>query len=215
MTFRKRFLLLTSSFLLSTAFLYGQTTPAPVWVTITAESSTVAVVLPAGTTYRFGDVANNRWSTPITVTVPTMFSPVYVPAGVFPFADPDPNVPKELDVLETAVPQAIAVTNLAVAPATTLTQMVPPLAPPASVPVLPGTTYTLTFSNFTIAPGTPANALMLAFVNTPPDKAQRTWEGTHMNLTIDGVTLVCTYGQNYTDQVYTLNCTVPPAAPAS
>ena len=203
------------AFLLSTPLLSAQTTPAQTWYTVTAESSTVAVVLPAGTTYRFGDSANNRWSDPITVTAPTTFSPVFLPAGVFPFSDPDPNVVKELDVLETTAPQSISVTNLAAAPVTTVALVVPSLIPPSAVPMTPGTSYTLTFSNFAIAPGTPQNALMLAFVNAPPTNASRTWEGTQMNLSIGGVTMVCTYGQTYTDGVYSLTCTVPPTPPTT
>lgn len=207
-----RFLLLTTPFLLTTSLLYGQTAPAPVWAMVAPESATVAVVLPAGATYRFGDSTNNRWSAPITVNVPTTFSPVAFNSGVFPFSDPDVGVVKELDVLETSAPQAVVVTNLATSPATTISQIVPPLVGPASVPVLPGTSYTLTFSNFAIAPGTPANAQMIAFVNAPSSNANHAWEGTQMNLTIDGVTMVCTPSQSNTDQTLSLNCAVPAAA---
>jgi hypothetical protein len=74
-------------------------TTSPVWITVANENQYVSVSLPAGATYRFGDFENNRWSTPITLTTATTFNPVYSPAGVFPFPDPDPNVAKELDVL--------------------------------------------------------------------------------------------------------------------
>jgi hypothetical protein len=175
---------------------------------VTVESNTVAVVLPAGATYRFGDTINNLWSAPITVDVPTTFSPVNFPAGVFPFADPDPGQGKELDVLETSAPQTVLVTDLSTSPATTVSQIVPPL-PPSSVPMTPGTTYTLTFSNIVITPGTPQNAPMLALVDAPPTFAYHTWEGTQMNLTIDGATLVCTPSQTNTDETVTMNCAVP------
>jgi len=217
MRFRNRFLplLLIAPFLLSTSALHGQTAPAPLvplWVMVTPESATVAVVLPAGTTYRFGDTTNNLWSTAITVNVATTFSPVFFPAGVFPFADPDPNTAKELDVLQTTAPQAIQVTNLAGSPVTTVSQMVPALTPPASVPVTPGTAYTLTFSNFTIPPTVQQNAEMMSFVNSPETHANQAWQGTQMNLTIDGVTMVCTLGPANTAQSFSLNCTVPSAA---
>jgi hypothetical protein len=202
-------LLSTAIFLLTASSLYGQTAPAPVWTMIAPESITVAVVLPAGTTYRFGDSINNRWSASITVNEPTPFSPVANNSGVFPFSDPDPGVVKELDVLETSAPQAVLVTNLAAAPATAVSLTVPPLVAPASVPMTPGTTYTLTFSNFTIAPGSAQGAPMIAVVNAPPTMAYKTWEGTQMNLTIDGVTLVCTPTQNNTTQTMNLNCVVP------
>jgi hypothetical protein len=218
MKLRSRFLLLLiTTLFLPTLVLHGQTaqatvTPVPLWVMVAGESSTVAVVLPAGTTYRFGNAADNLWSAPITVTEATTFSPVFYPAGVFPFADPDPGVVKELDVLETTAPQAIQVTNLAVSPATTVSQMVPALTPPTSVPVLPGTAYTVTFSNFMIPATAPQNAQMVAFVNAPETHANQAWEGTQMNLTIDGVTMVCTLGPGNTAQTFTLNCTVPAAS---
>jgi hypothetical protein len=202
--------------LLTAPSLYAQTSgsPAQTWFTVTPESSTVTVVLPAGTTYRFGDYANNRWSTTVTVNAPTTISPVSMSAGdPFPFSDPDYGTAKELDVLETSAHQLVSVTDSAASPVATTSLVVPPLIPPTAVPTLPGTSYTLTFSNFSIAPGTPQNSLMLAFVNAPSTGANRTWEGTNVNLTIDGVTMVCTYSQNYTDQVFSLNCTVPTTTP--
>jgi len=204
--------------LLAAPALYAQAT-APTatntWTTIASENSGISVTLPAGTTYRLGDYTHNLWSASITVSGITTFSPVYFPAGQFPFSDPDNGTAKELDVLETTAPQSISVTNVSVSPATTISQIVPSLTPPTTVPVLPGTSYTLTFSNFSTPPATAPNALMFAFVNAPANLANRTWEGTQMNLTIDGVTLVCAYGQNYTDQVFSLNCTVPGSATSS
>jgi hypothetical protein len=199
---------LIAPLLLAVPALHAQTTPTPVWATITAENTSVSVTLPTGTTYRFGDYVNNKWSEPVTVYAPTTISPVSMfNSNPFPFGDPDYGTAKELDVLETTSSQSITVTNSAAG--TTVSQIVPSLTPPASVPVAPGTSYTLTFSNFSIAPGTPQNALMLALVNSPPNSANQTWEGTQMNLTIDGVTLVCTYGQTYTNAVFSLTCTVP------
>lgn len=200
-------LCLIAPLLLAAPAVYGQTTATPVWATVVAESTTTAVTLPAGTTYRFGDYTNNKWSAPVTVYAATTINPVYYSS--FPFADPDPGTVKELDVLETTSPQTISVTNAAITPATTVSQIVPSVTPPAAVPVTPGTSYTLTFSNFAIAPGASQNALMLALVNSPPNSANQTWEGTQMNLTIDGVTLVCTYGQTYTNAVFSMTCTVP------
>jgi hypothetical protein len=185
-------------------------TPAPVWETITSENTAVSVTLPAGTTYRFGDYTHNLWSQTVTVTVPTTISPVSMSGGdPFPFSDPDFGTVKELDVLETTSPQTISLTNSSASPATTVAQIVPPLVPPTSVPVAPGTSYTLTFSNFVTSATAGQNALMLALVNSPSSNANATWEGTQMNLTIDGVTLVCTYGQTYTAGVFSLSCTVP------
>jgi hypothetical protein len=151
--------------LFTAPLLHGQTapaTPGPVWATIASESTSISVTLPAGTTYRLGDYANNRWSDPVTVTAPTTISPMSMSGGdPFPFSDPDQGTVKELDVLETTAPQTIAVTNLATSPATTVSQIVPPTVPPTAVPVAPGTTYTLTFSNFATSPTAGQNALML------------------------------------------------------
>ena len=113
--------------------------------------------------------------------------------------------------LETVAPQTVTVVDTSATPATTIAQVIPSLNPPSVVPVAPGTSYTLTFSNFSTPSAAGQNALMFAFVNAPSTLANRTWEGTQMNLTIDGVTLVCTYGQTYTDGVLSLSCTVPPA----
>ncbi|HEV2646285.1 MAG TPA: hypothetical protein VGU46_07980 [Acidobacteriaceae bacterium] len=197
--------------------MYGQpTTPAANnWTTIASESSGIAITLPAGTTYRFGDYTHNLWSAPITVSATTTFRPLFFPSGQFPFSDPDDGTAKELDVLQTTAPQSISVTNVWASPASTVAQVVPPLTPPTTVPVLPGTSYTITFSNFSTPTPAAPNSLMFAFVNAPSNLANRTWEGTQMNLTIDGVTLVCSYGQNYTNAVFSLNCTVPGSTPPS
>ena len=218
MNVRKRFsVFLPVSVFLASIFLpafplTAQSTPAPVWVTITQESQTVAVVLPAGATYRFGNAADNLWSAPITVTEPTTFSPVYYPAGVFPFPDPDVGKVKELDVMEIATPQTVQVTNLAASPATSVAMVVPGLAPPTTVPMTPGTAYTLTFSGLNIPAGSGQSAPMAAFVNAPASLAWDSWQATQLTLTVDGVTMVCTLGPSYSAQAFTLNCAVPAAA---
>jgi hypothetical protein len=214
MIFRTRSLLILALILSLTVLLCGQATqpapvPAPAWIMVTAESSAVAVVLPAGTTYRFGDTLNNRWSAPVTLTEATTFSPVFFPANVFPFSDPDVGVPKELDVLQTATPQTITVTDTSVSPATTVAQVVPGFAIPTSVPMTPGTAYTVTLSDFAIVPGVPATTPMVALVNMPPTLANQGWQGTHFSLTIDGVTLICTSGPGSGGQAVSLSCTVP------
>jgi hypothetical protein len=200
MKLRKHSLLATAVLLLTTSLLYGQTTsPAPVWATIAPESGAISVTLPAGTTYRFGVSINNKWRAPVMVNAPTTFSSLSMNAGVFPFSDPDVGTVKELDVLATTA-----------APATTVSQIVAGLVVvPTSVPMLPGTAYTILFSSFANPVGTPANAPMVALANAPATMAYRTWQGAQMNLTIDGVTMVCTTSVTYTADAYTLNCTVP------
>jgi hypothetical protein len=201
--------------LLSAAPLFAQTAPTSTWFTITGESQNVSVVLPAGTTYRFG-TANCAieggaadW-TQVTVTQTTFIADVSQGGAVnpFPFGPVCYGTVKELDVLETSATQTITVNNSTATPAT-VAMVVPSLAPPAVVDATPGSNHTLTFTNFTVAPGSTQNALMFAFVNQPANNANTTWEGTQMNLSIDGVTLVCSYGQTYTSGVFTLSCTVP------
>ena len=204
---------------LSAAPLCAQTTTAPTWFTVTQESATTSVMLPAGTTYRFGTAkcaAQNgaaAW-TQVTVSQPTTITSVSMGAiystGInpFPFPDPCEGTVKELDVLETASLQNLTVTNTAATPAV-IAMVVPSIVPTTVVNATPGSNHTLTFTNFTVAPGSTQNALMFAFVNQPANNANSTWEGTQMNLTIDGVTLTCSYGQTYTSGVFTLSCTVP------
>ena len=194
--------------------LFAQTATTPTWFSITQENSNVSVTLPAGTTYRFG-VANcpgangaATW-TQVTVTQATTINPVsMLNSNPFPFADPCPYQTKELDVLEASSVQTISVTNSTASPAT-VAMVVPSTTPASVVSATPGSNHTLTFTNFSVAPNSSQNALMFAFVNQPANDANSIWEGTQMNLTIDGVTLTCTYGQTYTSGVFTLSCTVP------
>jgi hypothetical protein len=200
--------------ILSAAPLCAQTATTPTWFTITQENSNVSATLPAGTTYRFGTAscpADNgaaSW-TQVTVSQVTTLAPVAMGiANTFPFADPCPNTVKELDVLENSAVQTISITNTTASPAT-VAMVVPSLTPSSVVNATPGSSHTLTFTNFSVAAGSTQNALMFAFVNQPANNANNIWEGTQMNLSIDGVTLTCTYGQTYTSGVFTLSCTVP------
>ena len=188
-----------------------------VWFTVvpaSAQSPLISVTLPVGATYRFGDNVNNRWTDPAAAGGSLVSDFDDGLNGDSP--DPDPGTAKEMDVLETADAQVVTVNGLSATP----TAVIVPALDAAVVPVVPvvpvdpvvPVAHTVTFSNFAIPAGTQQNALMFAFVNQPPTQASRTWEGTQMNLTIDGVTMVCTYGQTYTDGVFSLSCTVPPAA---
>jgi hypothetical protein len=175
---------------------------------VAPESASLAVTLPAGATYRFGDHVNELWSAPITLSAAVTLSPLYQPAGVFPFDDPDVGQGKELDVLEIAGTQSVSVSDLTLIPLAPTARIIPGLVPAVTLPVLPGSVHTLTFTNFVgtdIAPSVPA----LVFVNAAADLSYRTWEGTSMELDIDGVALICSFGDTYTDQTYTLSCSVP------
>jgi hypothetical protein len=145
----------------ATPILYAQTTPTQTWFTVTAENPSIAVVLPAGTTYRFGDSINNLWSAPITVPAATTFSPVDGNYGVFPFPDPDDGTVKELDVLETSATQVIAVNNLSNWTSASLT--VPAIVQavtttPPSTPSSSSNWFTITQESGTVAVLLPAGA---------------------------------------------------------
>jgi len=200
---------------ISSAPLFAQTTSTPTWFTVAHEDSAIAVTLPAGTTYRWGTPtcagANNSatW-TQYTVTAQTTISPLSnASVNPFPFADPCYGTAKELDVLETSTVQTVSVSNSSSGTPTTVAMVVPSIVPATVVSATPGSNHTLTFTNFTVAPGSSQNALMFAFVNQPANNANNIWEGTQMNLNIDGVVLTCSYGQTYTSGVFTLSCTVP------
>jgi hypothetical protein len=204
-----RKLALAISLLLACPLLGQVAAPAPVWVTITPEDTNIAVTLPAGATYRFGDTINDKWSDPVTVAAVTTISPVSMSGGnPFPFADPDYGTVKELDVLEAAAPQTITVSDLSLSPPAPVTRIIPGLAPPTSVDATPGSQHTVTLTKF-VNNATTSNAIAFELVNEPPDLGNRGWQGTGFEMDIDGVAFDCTFGQTYTDDVFTLTCTVP------
>lgn len=94
------------------AFLTGLGCPAQQWAKVALEgadaSTAPVVVLPAGTTYRVGDTANNLWSPSVTVTAPTTIT-FFFPTAGFTFPDPDFGQVKELDVQPTAAGQMLTV----------------------------------------------------------------------------------------------------------
>lgn len=179
---------------------------SPIWFTLMQESVTTNAILPAGATYRLGNAANNCWSPSVTVSAAASLSPVDM--GVanqpFPFSDPCPGVVKELDVQETPASQLVILSDSTLSPASWGT-LVPPLGGP---PPLANGSHTVIFTNFQDTASS-LNALMLALVNAPSGGGAQTWEGTQMQLSIDGTVLLCTYGQQYADGVFTLTCTVP------
>ena len=171
---------------LSAAPLFAQSTTTPTWFPIAGENPNISVTLPAGTTYRWGTascpVANNAatW-TQVTVAQTTTIGPLTMAGSTasFGFADPCLGTAKELDVLETASVQSLSLTNSTATPAT-VAMIVPSSAPTTVVNAAPGSNHTLTFTNFSVAPGSTQNALMFACVNqnwrttpTTPGRAHR------------------------------------------
>jgi hypothetical protein len=101
---------------------------AGTWFTVIPaekQAQTLAVSVPAGTTYRFGDTKNNKWCTPVTVSAATTVSDW--DAGP---EDCDPGTPKEMDILETSAALAVTLIDSSVTPAVSTPKSVParPLA---------------------------------------------------------------------------------------
>ena len=193
-------------FLLFVPMLHAQT-----WVVVAPESETISVALPAGATYRLGDTLNNKWSISVTVAAATVISPTDWPGGQYPFPDPDPGSGKELEVLETATVQAVTVTDTSVRPASVTVDAIPATAAAASIPVGPGTTYIVTLSNISIVAGS-VDALVFSPTSglVPLGQLVGTLlSGIQRNLTIDGVTMLCSFGQTFTNGTSNLICAVP------
>lgn len=88
-----------------------------------------------------------------------------------------------------------------------------PPSPVLAVP--PGSTHTVVVDQLLVPALTAPDVPWMAFTNAPPSFAYDTWEGTQLNVTIDGVVLVCTYATAGPLDGFSLNCTVaqPSAAP--
>jgi hypothetical protein len=187
---------------------------AQTWFKVASESPTLSLSMPAGTTFRMGNAADNKWSLNQTPTGPTTVN-VYYPSmsGVFP--DPDPGQPKEIDILESAAARTVTLTDTSVSPAKVTSLTVPALAAGSYPPITftPGTVYPVGFSKIVVIANSPAAAL-LDLVPIPP------WEfyaALLQNFTstfsLGGVTFNCTYGGAVTTTgMVNLNC-VPASTP--
>lgn len=135
--------------LLLLAALAATTAHAQTWYMVAPEGASTVVTIPAGTTYRVGVVscpATNAaaWSASVTVAAATTFNPfdLGTNAAAFPFADPCPNVVKDLQVLETSAAQALTLNGAAVsvpalaatAPGTSSTTTIPPITQTCPLP---------------------------------------------------------------------------------
>jgi hypothetical protein len=200
-------------------FLVAPLLRAQVWVTVASESPTISVALPAGATYRLGNVNDGKWSASITISAATTINPTAFYDGQYSFPDPDPGVAKCLQVLEIAAAQVGTVTDSSVAQALVTTVNVPgtaPVAPPpapapASIPVPPGQVYIVSLSNISIVPGS-ADALVFNPTSGMVPLSQligTLLSGIQLNMTIDGITLNCSFGETFTSGSSSLICVVP------
>lgn len=187
---------------------------AQTWVTVAPESSTLSVALPAGATYRLGDTIDNKWSASVTVAAATTISQTAYFDGQYKFPDPDPEVAKLLQVLEIATAQVVTSTDTSVTPALVTTINIPAtgvVATGSSIPVPPGQVYIVTLSNISIVSGS-VDALVFSPTSGMVPLAQLVGtllSGIQMSLTLDGVTLQCSFGQTFTSGTSSLICAVP------
>jgi hypothetical protein len=198
-------------------FLVAPLLRAQVWVTVASESPTISVALPAGATYRLGNVNDGKWSASITISAATTINPTAFYDGQYSFPDPDPGVPKVLQVLEIATAQTVTLTDSSVTPAVVTTVTVPgtaPVAPPpsiASIPVPPGQVYIVSLSNISIVPGS-VDALVFNPTSGMVPLSQligTLLSGIQLSMTIDGITLNCSFGETFTSGASSLICVVP------
>ena len=187
---------------------------AQTWVTVAPESTTTSVALPAGATYRLGDTINNKWSASVTVAAATTISPTAYFDGQYKFQDPDPGTTKLLQVLEIATVQVVTSTNTSVTPALVTTINIPAtgtVATGPSIPVPPGQVYIVTLSNISIVSGS-VDAMVFSPTSGMVPLAQLVGtllSGIQMNLTLDGVTMQCSFGQTFTSGTSSLIGAVP------
>jgi hypothetical protein len=116
-------------------FIIAPIAHAQTWITVATESTSTNITFPAGTTYRWGNVADNKYSAPITFTSATTIE-AYCPE-VANCIDPDVNQPKVIQVLETTVAQTVTVT---IAGANPLGVNIPAAAPITVSGSLPSST---------------------------------------------------------------------------
>jgi hypothetical protein len=185
---------------------------AQVWVKVAAESTTASVTLPAGATYRLG--SGTSWSASTVVAHATTFDPLFFPSGEFPFADPAPGLEKELDIMERAASQVVLMTDSSTTPMTTATLSIPGTAPPSTISTAPGSAYIMTFSGMTIIPGSVDSLIFGTYTTVPASELIGTLlSGVQMNVTLGGVTMLCSFGQSFSNGTFNLSCVV--AAPVA
>ena len=196
-----------------TAFGQTATQTTPTWFTVipaASQSATLSISLPAGTTYRFGDIVNDKWTAPVAVSAVTVVSDF--DDGLNGDApDPDPNTPKEFDVQETMAVQTVTITDTRTNPATVTTVTVPALPPPAPPPsatatFTAGTVYPVVLSSIQPVPDSLAAVLLQRIPLSPNLVIQGVLSGFSFKLAINGVTLTCLTGAATPDGTVTLSC---------
>jgi hypothetical protein len=174
------------------------------------QALTLSVSLPAGTTYRIGDTANNKWCVATATAAVTLVD--YADGLNGRLADCDSGTPKEFDVLETVSTQTVTLTDASVTPAKVTTVPVPALPPPASYPpviVTPGNVVAMVYGSVTIIPGSPLSQI-IPLVNLPPFELMATvLQNLNFKLTFEGIVYDCTFAGTQTASV-SQNCIAEP-----
>jgi hypothetical protein len=193
--------------------LTGSSALAQTWFKVASESPTLSLTIPAGTTYRMGNAADNKWSVNQIAPGPVTIN-VFYPSMGGSFPDPDPGQPKELDILETAGAQTVTLADTSVSPTKVTSIIVPGLAASAAYPPVtftPGSVYPMAFTNIVVIPNSPAAALL----DLVPIPGWEFYAALLQNFTstfsLGGVTFNCTYGGVLTTtSTVNLNCVPAP-----
>lgn len=210
---------------------FGQSATAPVpkqtWFKVATEGASITT--SDSITYRFGTasgIADNNvdcaktscWSAPTVQSSQWTNFLVYFKS--FPFADPAPDVVKELDVLETATAQTVTVTPVGGLPIVLIVPADPALAPSTPIPVLPSTTasftpgsvYDVTVSKLQPRPGSLAQVLLQRLPVSANVVIGGVLSGFSFDITVNGITLECLYGNADAAGNVMLSCIAPTPA---
>lgn len=194
---------------------------AQTWFKVAVEGDKVTTTAPV--TYRFGTAncatATGCWTASTSTSVPLASLLVSYTT----LSDPAPTIRKELDLLETASPQAVTVRlglNLNIATVTVPADPAlippsqpptppPPPTPPALVPPTEGMVYPVTLSDIQPIANSLAAVLLQRIPVSPNLVIGGVLSGFSFNLTIGGTRLACLYGGSYAGTA-TLDCVVTP-----
>lgn len=146
---------------------------AQTWFQIVpAESQTLSVTVPAGSTVRWGNPAANVWSPSFAYPAPANFTAYCPDVANCAAADATDGLygfVKAIYALETAAPQTFTLTDSSVSPAKVTTVVVPALPPTTYPPITftPNVSYTFTVSASSTSPRAGAVTISIGSTSVP------------------------------------------------
>ncbi len=207
--FRSTILALT----MAAATLASAQTQMPNAVKIGNEGITITSI-PATAVVQLGtSAAPGVWAAPVSLSagsLPLLVSCASGCPSVLASSDPDPGVVKEIDAQQTSTAYSVVYTDTT-GKSQTLT--VPALASTSSsggTTFTPGTVYPTVFSNIQAVTGSPAVPVLALFGVQPFTMVGGVLSNFNWTMTINGVTLNCTFGALSTaNSTASVNCIVP------